>query len=57
MLHRKSSPTLRRKQAISSKDERRGEKEPQKKIRDLERTLGRKTYELEIAGEALRGWE
>ncbi len=25
--------------------------------RELERTLGRKTYELEIAGEALRGWE
>jgi len=23
----------------------------------LERALGRKTYELEIAGEALRGWE
>ncbi len=23
----------------------------------VERTLGRKTYELEIAGEALRGWE
>ena len=29
----------------------------QKKIRDLERTLGRKTYAPEIAGEALRGWE
>ena len=27
------------------------------KIRELERALGRKTYELEIAGEALRGWE
>jgi hypothetical protein len=26
-------------------------------VRDLERALGRKTYELEIAGEALRGWE
>ena len=26
-------------------------------IAELERTLGRKTYELEIAGEALRGWE
>ena len=25
--------------------------------RELERALGRKTYELEIAGEALRGWE
>jgi len=29
----------------------------QKKIRELERALGRKTYELEVAGEALRGWE
>ncbi len=28
-----------------------------KRVRDLERALGRKTYELEIAGEALRGWE
>jgi len=26
-------------------------------VRELERALGRKTYELEIAGEALRGWE
>ncbi len=29
----------------------------EKRIRELERSLGRKTYELEIAGEALRGWE
>ena len=28
-----------------------------KRIGQLERALGRKTYELEIAGEALRGWE
>jgi transposase len=28
-----------------------------KRIRELERALGRKTYELEIAGEALRAWE
>ena len=34
-----------------------GEKELRRKIRELERALGRKTYELEIAGEALRGWE
>lgn len=43
--------------ALAGKDERSGEKEMKKKIRELERTLGRKTYELEIAGEALRGWE
>ena len=43
--------------ALAGKDERQGEKELQKKIRELERALGRKTYELEIAGEALRGWE
>jgi transposase len=43
--------------ALASKDERAGEKELAKRIRQLERTLGRKTYELEIAGEALRGWE
>jgi transposase len=43
--------------ALAGKDERAGEKELQKRIRDLERALGRKTYELEIAGELLRGWE
>jgi transposase-like protein len=43
--------------ALAGKEERSGEKEPRKKIRELERALGRKTYELEIAGEALRGWE
>ncbi len=43
--------------ALTGKDERHGEKELQKRVRELERTLGRKTYELEIAGEALRGWE
>jgi transposase len=42
---------------LTGKDERAGEKELQKRIRELERALGRKTYELEIAGEALRGWE
>ncbi len=31
--------------------------ELKKKVAQLERALGRKTYELEIAGEALRGWE
>ena len=37
--------------------QRSGERELRHKIRELERALGRKTYELEIAGEALRGWE
>lgn len=31
--------------------------ELRKKVSRLERALGRKTYELDIAGEALRGWE
>jgi transposase len=43
--------------ALAGKDERQGEKELAKRVRELERTLGRKTYELETAGEALRGWE
>jgi transposase len=45
------------KAALAGKDERQAEKELRKKVGKLERTLGRKTYELEIAGEALRGWE
>ena len=40
--------------ALAGKDERQGEKELQKKVRELERALGRKTYELEVAGELLR---
>jgi len=44
-------------EALAGKEERTGEKELRKKIRELERALGRKVYELEIAGEALRGWE
>lgn len=32
-------------------------KELRKRISQLERALGRKTYELEVAGEASRGWE
>ncbi len=43
--------------ALAGKQERSGERELRRKISELERTLGRKTYELEIAGEALRGWE
>jgi transposase-like protein len=42
---------------LAGKDERQGERELKKRIRELERTLGRKTHELEIAGEALRDWE
>jgi len=42
---------------LAGKEERRGERELRTRIRELERALGRKTYELEIAGEALRGWE
>ena len=44
-------------EALAGKEERRGERELRRKVRELERALGRKTYELEIAGEALRGWE
>ena len=44
-------------EALAGKEERSDSKELRRKIRELERALGRKTYELEIAGEALRGWE
>ena len=43
--------------ALAGKEDRQAERELKKRIRELERALGRKTYELEIAGEALRGWE
>jgi len=43
--------------ALAGKEERGGEKELKRRVRELERALGRKTYELEIAVEALRGWE
>ena len=46
-----------RRERFAGKDERQGEKELRRKVAELERALGRKTYELEIAGEALRGWE
>jgi len=42
---------------FAGKEQRAGEQDLKRKIRELERALGRKTYELEIAGEALRGWE
>ena len=45
------------KASLAGHDERQGEKELRRKVSALERALGRKTYELEVAGEALRGWE
>lgn len=42
---------------LSGKEERTELAELRKRVRDLERTLGRKTYELEIAGKLLRDWE
>ena len=44
-------------QRFADKDERVGEGELRKKVSELERALGRKTYELEIAGKLLRDWE
>ena len=44
-------------EALAGKEERQGERELRRRVGQLERALGRKTYELEIAGEALRGWE
>jgi transposase len=41
------------KMALAGKAERQGERELRRKIAELERALGRKTYELEIAGKAL----
>ncbi len=44
-------------EVLAGKEERQGERELRRKVAELERALGRKTYELEIAGKALRGWE
>ena len=44
-------------EALASKQERSGERELRRRIRELERALGRKIYELEIAGKLLREWE
>ena len=41
---------------FAGKEERLGEKELRRKVAELERALGRKTYELEIAGKLLREW-
>jgi transposase len=43
--------------ALAGKEERSGERELRRKIGELERALGRKTYELELAGKLLREWE
>jgi transposase-like protein len=43
--------------ALAGKEERLGERELRRKVAELERALGRKTYELEIAGKLLREWE
>jgi transposase len=42
---------------LSGKEERIELVELRKRVRDLERTLGRKTYELEILGNGFRTWE
>jgi transposase len=44
-------------EALAGKEERRGERELRRRVAELERALGRKTYELEIAGKLLREWE
>ena len=44
-------------EALAGKKERQGERELRRKVAELERALGRKTYDLEIAGKALAGWE
>jgi hypothetical protein len=41
---------------FAGKEERQGEQELRRKVAELERALGRKTYELEIAGKLLREW-
>ncbi len=42
---------------LSGKEERTELVELRKRVRDLERTLGRKTYELEVLGNGFRTWE
>ena len=43
--------------ALAGKAERGVERELRRKVAELERALGRKTYELEIAGKALATWQ
>ena len=42
---------------LSAKAERTEVDELRRQVRQLERALGRKTLEVEVAGELLRGWE
>lgn len=42
---------------LVGKSERAGEAELRKQVARLERTLGKETYELELAGNFLREWE
>ena len=44
-------------EALAGKEERQGERDLRRKAAELERALGRKTYELEIAGKLSAGWE
>src|SRR5713101_6463917 len=46
-----------RRDALAGKEERPGERGLRRKVAELERALGRKTYELEIVGKLLREWE
>ena len=43
--------------ALAGKEERGEERDHRRRIAELERLLGRKTYELELAGKLLREWE
>ena len=45
------------KERLAGKDERQGEAELKKQVARLERALGKKTYELDLAGNFLREWE
>lgn len=45
------------KERLAGKDERQGEAQLKKQVARLERALGKKTYELELAGNFLREWE
>ena len=45
------------KERLAGKDERQGEAELKKQVARFERALGKKTYELELAGNFLREWE
>jgi transposase len=44
-------------EALAGKEERQGERELRRKVAELERALGRRTFELEVAGKLVREWE